>query len=42
MIWGFGNIVKLSQNGGCKTESKKLLKNLKKVVDKSFEVWYYE
>ncbi len=35
-------MVKLSQNGGRKIELKKLLKNLKKVVDKAFEVWYYE
>ena len=30
MLSGFGNIVKLSQNGGRKTESKKLLKKLEK------------
>ena len=30
MLYRFGNIVKLSQNDGRKTESKKLLKKLEK------------
>ena len=36
MLSGFGNIIKLSQNDGRKTESKKLLKKLeKKLLTKS-------
>jgi len=35
-------MVKLSQNGGRKTGSENFFKNLKKVVDKVLEVWYYE